>query len=133
MPAASTRREVGRLVLGAAMVGLLALLVGCGGATSPSPTTTRQPSGNAPASPVAGVVVGIESSGLNGIHAFSLRTSAGRIVRFTLGNLDNPTQFPPGHLAEHQLTSIPVLAFFKVDGPNLVVYHLEDAPIASPS
>ena len=44
-----------------------------------------------------------------------------------LGNSD-PTAFPPGHLAEHQLTGNPVLVFFKPEGTELVVYHLEDAP-----
>jgi hypothetical protein len=111
---------------------LLVVVIGCAGAASSSPTGPPRPVGNAPASPVAGVIIGIESSGLNGVHAFSLRTSTGTILRLTLGNLDDPTQFPPGHLAEHQLTGLPVLVFFTVDGPNMVVYHLEDAPVASP-
>jgi hypothetical protein len=133
MPTPRSRRGIATLRAALAEALLLAVLVGCAGAASPSPTGPAGPSGSAPASPVAGVIIGIDSSGLNGVHAFSLRTSTGRILRFTLGNLDNPTMFPPGHLAEHQLTGLPVLAFFTVDGPNLVVFHLEDAPVPSPS
>jgi hypothetical protein len=133
MPAPRARPGVGPLTRGMAGALVLSLLLGCGSAASPSPSQTPRGSGNAPTSPAAGVITGIESSGLNGVHAFSLRTSTGRILRFTLGNLDNPVQFPPGHLAEHQLTGLPVLVFFTVDGPNLVVFHMEDAPVPSPS
>jgi len=133
MPAARTGLRVGVLLSWLSVASMLWLIAGCGGASAPSSTQSPRPSGGAPTSPVAGVIIGVESTGLNGVHAFTLRTGTGAVLRFTLGNLDNPTQFPPGHLAEHQLTGIPVLAFFMVEGTNLIVYHLEDAPVASPS
>ena len=107
------------LVLGAAVAAC-----GPGGTLSPSPTSP----GVIPSSPVAGVVVAVQSQGLTNVHGFTLRTVEGDLVNFTLGNLDNPTAFPPGHLAEHQASAAPVLVWFNVEGSNLVVYHLQDAP-----
>jgi hypothetical protein len=102
----------------------------CGPAASPSPP----PDGGMPASPVDGVVLSIDASGLTQVHGFTLRTAAGNILEFTLGSLEDPTQFPPGHIAEHQANAQPVRVFF-VPGPEggLVVYRLEDAPPPSPS
>ena len=56
-----------------------------------------------------------------------MRTT-GQQLTFRLGTLDNGVQFPPGHLHEHLATASPVRVFFRVDGGQLVVYHLEDAP-----
>jgi hypothetical protein len=97
---------------------------------TPSPTSAPGTVGSTqgPASPVAGVITAVESAGLNAVHGFTLRTSGEKILHFKLGVLDDPTAFPPGHLAEHQLTGNPVLVFFKAEGADLVVYHLEDAP-----
>jgi len=106
---------------------LLATVAGCGPATA-SPTP------GSPASPIDGVVLAIDSSGLSQVHGFTLRTAAGQVLSFTLGNLENPTAFPPGHLAEHQANALPVRVYFVADGSGaLVVYRLEDAPRASPS
>ena len=44
-----------------------------------------------------------------------------------LGTLDNATEFPPGHLKEHQASADPVLVFFREENGKLVVYHIEDA------
>lgn len=105
----------------------MACLAGCG------PTATPVPTPGAPVSPIDGVVLTIDSSGLSQVHGFTLRTAAGETLTFTLGNLENPTAFPPGHLAEHQANALPVQVYF-VPGPSgLVVYRLEDAPRASPS
>jgi hypothetical protein len=101
-----------------------------GSAGTPSPTSppVTVSSTQGPASPVAGVITAVESAGLNAVHGFTLRTSGEKILHFKLGVLYDPTAFPPGHLAEHQLTGNPVLVFFKPEGTELVVYHLEDAP-----
>ncbi len=79
-----------------------------------------------PASPVTGILTGIQSSGLTQVTGFSLRTADGRELSFRIGILENGAQFPPGHLAEHLATSSPVRVFFRVDGSDLVVYRLED-------
>ena len=80
-----------------------------------------------PQSPVAGVVVSIDSQGLAKVRGFTLRTMSGVDLKFVIGLLDNGADFPPGHLAEHQATLQPILVWFKVEDGKLVVYHLEDA------
>jgi len=78
-------------------------------------------------SPVDGVIVSVDASGLADVRGFVLRTAGGFAFDFTLGDLENATQFPPGHLAEHQATSQPVRVFFRVEGDARLVYRLEDA------
>ena len=63
-------------------------------------------------------------------HGVRLRTDDGQDYDFTIGILENGDQFPPGHLAEHLATSSPVRVFFRDEGGNLVVYRLEDTPLA---
>ena len=41
------------------------------------------------------------------VRGFTLRTSAGRHSPYQLGDLENPTEFSPSHLKEHQATSAP--------------------------
>jgi len=130
---APVRRSILAVALGAALV---ATIAGCGAAATPSPTPagSRAPTpassndADIPLSPVAGVVIAVQSEGLDRVHGFTLRTISGVDVTFALGKLDNPTEFPPGHLAEHQASSAPVLVWFTVEGSKLLVYHLEDAP-----
>jgi len=122
----------------AVAIALAAAAVSC----APSATSTPGPAGSGsigsplaetpgagdpvPASPVTGILTGIQAAGLTQVTGFSLRTADGRELRFRIGILDNGAQFPPGHLAEHLATSSPVRVFFRVDGSDLVVYRLED-------
>jgi len=84
-------------------------------------------------SPVSGVIVSIDSAGLTDVRGFVLRVPGGSSLDFVLGPLENPTAFPPGHLAEHQATSAPVRVYFHLDGGERVVYRLEDAVPVSPA
>ena len=120
------RARSGGAVL-AALAGIALGVAACGPAGTPTPTAGGL------SSPIEGVVLSVDSSGLSQVHGFTLRTAAGQELRFTLGNLENPTQFPPGHIAEHQANALPVRVYFVVD-PNgaLVVYRLEDALGPSP-
>jgi hypothetical protein len=83
-------------------------------------------------SPAEGVIVAIRATSLTDVQGFTLRTAGGFAFEFRLGALENPTQFPPGHLAEHQATSAPVLVYFRLENGERVVYRLEDA-LPSPS
>ena len=92
-------------------------------AVAPTPSVT---------SPVEGVIVSVDSRGLGDVRGFVLREStSGFAFDFVLGALENPTQFPPGHLAEHQATSLPVRVYFVLQDGHRVVYRLEDAVPAS--
>jgi hypothetical protein len=82
------------------------------------------------ASPVDGVVIAVDSAGLGDVRGFTLRpiNGGGFSFEFTLGALENPTEFPPSHLAEHQATSNPVRVWFRTENGVHLVYRLEDAP-----
>ena len=110
-----TRRLAAILMLLAAVA-----VAGCRPAVSASPTVAP------PSSPIVGVVIDVESSGLNEVSSFVLRTDDGTTYTFEIGDLENAAEFPPGHLREHMATSSPVRVFFDVDGDRLLVTRLED-------
>jgi hypothetical protein len=106
------------LLTGATALGLAVALAACGGRVVVTP---------APASPVTGKIVAIDSAGLTDVKGFTLRTADGREVPFTIGVLENGATFPPGHLAEHMASASDVRVSFRQEGGRLVVYRLEDA------
>jgi hypothetical protein len=77
---------------------------------------------------VVGVIVGVDSEGLDRVRGFSLRTEDARTLAFAIGDLENGTTFPPGHLVEHQATAQRVRVWYVVDGGANVAVRLEDSP-----
>jgi hypothetical protein len=75
-----------------------------------------------------GIVVTVQGTGLTSIQGFSIRTTDGRTVDFRLGTLENAAAFPPGHLAEHKVTLIPVRVTYVDESGGHVAVRLEDAP-----
>ena len=112
-------------------------LAGCGyGDAAPSHDHAASPgSPSALTSPVEGVPIDIEAEGFTDVTAFTIRTDDGAQVRFLLGPLENATEFPPTHLAEHLAGSTRIVVYFRPEGGDEVAYRLEDAPThtASPS
>lgn len=106
-----------RLALLGCIVLAICALAGC----------TPVPSVHPLASPVEGVVTKVDSSGLNEVSSFDLRTADGTTYTFKIGDLENPVEFPPGHLREHMATSSAVRVFFEVIGDRLFAIRLEDA------
>jgi hypothetical protein len=84
--------------------------------------------GSADAPSVVGVIVGVDSEGLDKVRGFSLRSAEGTTTVFTIGTLENGVAFPPGHLVEHQATAQPVRVWYRTDGETMVAIRLEDAP-----
>jgi outer membrane lipoprotein SlyB len=105
-------------------------LAGCvpGDAASPHDHSASPGSPGALVSPVEGVPIDIEAEGFTQVTAFTIRTDDGQQLRFVLGPLENPTQFPPTHLAEHLAGSTRIVVFFRPEGSDEVAYRLEDAP-----
>jgi hypothetical protein len=103
----------------AAIVGLATAPATC--ACTPVPTPDV-------ASPVEGVVIAVDSAGLGQVRGFTLRTDGGFAVVFTLGTLENATEFSPSHLAEHQVSGEPVRVYFRLLDGEHEAYRLEDAP-----
>lgn len=81
-------------------------------------------------SPMEGTVVAVDSAGLGQVREFTLRMIDGESFTLVVGTLENPTEFPPGHLAEHLASSEPIRAYFRESNGTRVVYRLEDAMAA---
>ena len=111
------------VVLALALCGTVAA---CGGDATPTVPAVTAPVNVA--SPVDGRVIKIDAEALTRVKAFTLRTDAGAEIVFTIGVLENGTEFPPGHLAEHMATSSAVRVSFRDENGSRVVYRLEDAP-----
>lgn len=79
-----------------------------------------------PASPVVGVIVAVDSRGLDDVRAFSLRTGSGAILQFDLREMRDTATFPLGHLAEHQATAEPVRVSFRDDDGVLIATAIND-------
>ena len=76
-----------------------------------------------------GVVVAVDSAGgLGDVRGFTLRLAGGVLLTFSLRDLQNGTEFPPGHLAEHQATAAPVRVLYRMEGSERLAINLEDAP-----
>ena len=79
-----------------------------------------------------GVVVFVDSVSLTDVRGFRIRTEDGRTVQFRVGQLENGAEFAPGHLGEHQATSLPVRVTYRDEGGELVAIRIDDAtPVAS--
>lgn len=93
---------------------------------------TRPPAGSPDASglvsPVDGVVVAVDSAGLGQVRDFVLRLPDASTITFTLGPLENATEFSPSHLTEHLASSEPIRVSFRLENGSPVAYRLEDAP-----
>ena len=108
---------------------LFVLVVGVGVATA---LLQGSPSGGGDGPPgttaVDGVIVGVDGEGLGDVRSFDLRLGDGSVRTFGLSELENGVEFPPGHLAEHQLTAEPVRVWYRTEGDVDLAIRLEDAP-----
>jgi hypothetical protein len=107
-------------------IALIALVAVAGGAAMVSSSGEPGPSGTDLSA--RGVIVGIESEGLDRIRSFRLRTDDAQTLEFDIGVLQTVGTFPPGHLAEHQATAQPVRVWYVRRGALNVAVRLEDAP-----
>jgi hypothetical protein len=75
-----------------------------------------------------GLVVAVQATSLTSVQGFSIRTQDGRTVDFRVGTLENGTQFPPGHLAEHKVSLVPIRVTYVQESGGPVAVRIEDAP-----
>jgi hypothetical protein len=80
-----------------------------------------------------GVVIRVDSVSLTDVRGFTIRTPDGRSVAFRVGQLQNGAQFPPGHLAEHAATAVPIVVTYRDEAGTKVAVRLEDAAASSPT
>jgi hypothetical protein len=75
-----------------------------------------------------GLEVDVDAVGITDVKAFRLRADDGRETTYRVGVLENGTEFPPGHLAEHLASGELVRVFYREESGERVAYRLEDAP-----
>ena len=75
-----------------------------------------------------GIVVAVEATSLSSVQGFSIRTTDGRTVDFRIVSLENAATFPPGHLAEHKVSLVPVRVTYVDGGTGHEAVRIEDAP-----
>jgi hypothetical protein len=80
-----------------------------------------------------GVVVAVDAVSLTTVRGFTIRTVDGRTKEFKVGQLENGAQFPPGHLAEHKATAVPIVVTYRDENGEHIAIRLEDAPAPSPT
>ena len=90
-------------------------------------SSRRDPGAPANATAAVGVIVGVESEGLDKVRGFNLRTTDQGTLAFVIGDLENGVEFPPGHLVEHQATAQPIRVWYRTEGDVRVAIRLEDA------
>jgi hypothetical protein len=109
-----------------ALVLVVVVAITAGAALLLSDTSMLDPDGPSDTASVEGVIVGVDSAGLSDVRGFTLRQMGGETLQFRLGELENPTEFPPGHLAEHQATAEPVRVWYRMEGAERFAVRLED-------
>ena len=110
-----------------ALVLVVVFAITGGAALLLSDSSILDPDGGPATDSVEGVIVGVDSAGLGDVRGFTLRQTGGETLEFLLGELENQTEFPPGHLAEHQATAEPVRVWYRMEGPERFAVRLEDA------
>lgn len=108
------------------MILVVIVAVTGGAALLLSDTAMPTPEGSPETTIVEGVVVAIDSAGLDDVRGFTLRTAAGETFEFLLGELENAAEFPPAHLAVHQVEAYPVRVWFRMEGAERYAVRLED-------
>lgn len=82
----------------------------------------------APLSPVAGIVTAIVPAGSAAPTRFTLKSTSGVTIDFLIGQIDDLSDFPLSDLSDDIDSQVGLLVYFKQQGSDLVVYHLENAP-----
>jgi hypothetical protein len=93
-----------------------------------SETSTPNPDAPPGTTAVVGIVVAVDSQGLGDVRGFTLRAAGGELLEFDLGAYESDAEFPAGHLAEHQVTAMPVRVWYRDGGGARLAIRLEDAP-----
>lgn len=115
----SKRRAIVATGLAVALVAIAAVIV----ASLSQPATRTE----------TGVVVAVDALSLTDVRGLTIRTADGRTVQFRIGKLENGAEFPPGHLAEHKATGVPIVVTYRVENGANIAIRLEDAPATSPT
>ena len=114
-----TVRSAGRRRIAILAVAVAAVIVGAFAAATILGGPGRQVA--------TGTVVAVQATSLTQVQGFTIRTTDGGTMDFRIGQLENPAAFPPGHLAEHKVSLVPVRVTYVDEGGAHVAVRIEDA------
>jgi len=78
---------------------------------------------------VRGIVVAVQQSSPAQVQGFTLRSYAGALLVFEIGELESVGgSFPAVHLRDHLVSASPIAVRYVVTGERLIVVRLADAP-----
>ncbi len=81
----------------------------------------------------AGVVIALDATG-GQVSSFTLRTTDGSVMVFSIGTLETDgAAFPASHLAVHAATLGPIAVAYREEGGRNVAFRMVDAPWARPT
>jgi hypothetical protein len=85
--------------------------------------------GGAPATPqtVSGIVIAANGPDSATVNTFTLRTSDGQVINFTVGTLDVSNGLPAPHLREHLVNGEPITVTYHLENGALVATRYVDA------
>jgi hypothetical protein len=112
-----------RLVVGAGLVVAILAVAAIAVATLGQPPRETE----------TGVVIAVDAASLTDVRGFTIRTPDGRQVSFRIDQLENRSEFPPGHLGEHVATGVPVVVTYRDEAGDRVAVRIEDAVASSPT
>jgi hypothetical protein len=75
-----------------------------------------------------GIVVAVHATSLSDVQGFTILTPDGQMVDFRIGRLETAGTFPPGHLAEHKVSLVPVRVTYVDEAGVHIAERIEDAP-----
>ena len=75
-----------------------------------------------------GIVVAVEATSLSSVQGFSIQTADGQTMDFRIVKIENASIFPPGHLAEHKVSLVPVRVTYVDRNGTHEAVRIEDAP-----
>ena len=77
---------------------------------------------------VRGIVIDVRQSSPTQVQGFTLRSDAGVLLTFEIGELESGGGFPAVHLRDHLASASPIAVRYVTQGERLIVVRLADAP-----
>jgi hypothetical protein len=76
-----------------------------------------------------GIVIDVQQTSVAHVDGFTLRTDAGEVLHFVIGDIPvDGGSFPAVHLHDHLASAQPIAVRYVVKGDQSIVLRLADAP-----
>ena len=83
---------------------------------------------------ITGIVISADGPNAADVQRFSLRTSDGQVINFTVGTLDVSNGLPAPHLREHMVNGEPITVTYHLEnGASIATRYVDATPSEAPS